>query len=122
MTSGPFHCARTHSTSFQVTVASKLGPIQPWKSLERALSFRQLARDCRACAAAEKSDIPSQPGRARTCSDPARQAAQRPAARRDNRDSASPGTARSTVRSNAPQPASLARAIMSRTNPRSLTK
>ena len=24
MTSGPFHCSRTHSTSFQVTLASKL--------------------------------------------------------------------------------------------------
>ena len=32
MISGPFHWPRTHSTSFQVTVGSKLAWIQAWKS------------------------------------------------------------------------------------------
>ena len=36
MTSGPSHCSRTHSTSFQVTLASKLAPTQPIKSASTA--------------------------------------------------------------------------------------
>ena len=68
ITSGPCHCERTHSTSFQVTLASKLLATQPIKSASAApeptSGSRLPMRD--AAGRAVRRPTPS-PGRRSTC-------------------------------------------------------